>query len=183
MSQVYQALGIRDPRVNPSIPTGALLPVIVLGSLTAFTSQVIEARSIVNGGPFNILAGQSVVIAMQSVSPGGAIIEHVTAVGPFFLNIGPNQPIVGANVTPFSIGGQQVQNLYQQLLVAGPPPFGTTFSPAAVFPYETTVAGGPVCDDIWVPAGSWFWMTLVGPNGNGQFALRVREIPQAQGPS
>jgi hypothetical protein len=185
MGQVYQALGIRDPRVNPSIPTGALLPVIVLGQLTAFTPQVIEARSTVNGGPFNLIGGQWVALLMQSIAPGGTIIEQVHAAGAFNLSIGSTKPFIGVNLTPFSIGGQQVQNLYEQTgIIAGPTvPGDISNGNAAVWPHETTIAGGPTLEGIWVPPAFFFWMTLIGPNANHQYAMRMREIPQAQGPA
>lgn len=196
LSAALRALGIRDPRVIPALSgEGEITPVISFGTLETFSPEVIEARTIVNrlypGASDNRYRG----MAMQSIAPGGTIIENLFFAGTsesnspsVRVNIAPIQPFVGtSSITPWSIGGQAAQNIYlDQEDAALPAPLGGNLggshSPNREWPLDSRQA--QIFSRIWVPAAWWWWFSFESVAASVPqmfFVIRCREIPQSQG--
>lgn len=184
LSSVYRALGLRDARVIPSIATGTLTPVISLGQLETFAPEVIEARGIVNIGPFNILGGQWLGLSHFSASEGGTIIEESQNTDLCFYNLAPVKPFAGVSHVPFAAGGRPLISLFEQTgIQVGPFPSGGTLggsnTPSGSWPNP----GISLLGRVWVPPGWFFWSIQTGGNPNARVAWRFREMPEAQGPA
>lgn len=181
LSRIFEAMGIRDKRIIPSIQAGALVPTISFGNIEAFSPQVIEARGFVDRGPFNILAGQWNADAMQSMSKGGTIVERVAlnqaGIG-YHWNLAPTKPFVGALFQPLTMGGRKLQNIWEESgIQAGAFPLGSLLggSDSPMNVGDTSIAEG-----IWVPPGWFFWIVQL-QNAAAVTAVRWRELPEGQG--
>ncbi len=185
LSNVFRALGIRDPRAIPTIAGAMLAPVVVLGTFEAFAPQVIEARGYISAALQNVLLGQSYAVSHQSTAPGGTIIENIVTSDGATLNLAPVKPFTGSVVVPFTMGGQVISSIFEQSgIVVGPLPSGASLggSNTDSLHYEASkFLGG----NIWIPPSWFFWamQPTTSPNTNAWFAWRFREIPQSQGPA
>ncbi len=199
LGSVLRALGVRDPRVLPSVDPTTITPTVNFGNFNAFTGQVIEARTILNEILAPSVNGTWRGCWMLSVAPGGTIIEALgfDNLNGIQINLAPELPFNAPNVTPFSIGGQRAVNLFAVSDIDGgpnPPPTGFDFGGSGSTrrsgfgPWPTLQsASSEITRDIWVPPGWYFWITYSRVSaGQPQvvfFAIRSREIPQMQGPA
>lgn len=181
LSQLYRALGVRDPRVIPNMEGGTLIPTVSLGEFRSFAPEVIEARGFFNSSALNILGGQWVGIEHQSTAPGGTVIEAMGSADNVTWNLAPIKPFAGAPIQPFSIGGQVIQSLFEGTGInVGPFPtgisLGGTNTNAPTLGAQTAIVA-----DLWIPPSWWFW-AIMGPNPTAFVSWRFREVPESQGP-
>lgn len=182
LSEVYRALGMRDPRVIPDVAPGMLVPVIILGTFESFAAEVIEARGFVNQGPFNILAGQWVGLSHQSTAPGGTIIEELSCSDGSTLNMAPAAPFGAPAFFPFTTGGQPISSLFQVTgIQVGAAPNGFALGGTACNPLLASGARA-IAATMWVPPGWWFWVILGAGTATAFANWRFREMPEQQGP-
>jgi len=196
VSQALRALGIRDPRVIPTIQGGQVLPTISFGTFETFTPEVVEARGLLAIS----LDGISGVGAwrgykMLSIAPGGSIIEafacqpNAAGLPAFFLAIGRTDPWPGVglpmgNTQVWTIGGQQLVNAWNNstIQIGSIPSANNVPNSSGTGPQWPlgAVSDGNVYSRVWVPAGWWFWIAA-GQTADQRALVRWREIPQAQG--
>lgn len=183
LSDVYRALGLRDPRVLPSIKAGELTPIISLGEFNTFAPEVIEARGFISQGFFNVLGGQWVGVFQQSTAPGGTVIEELNCGDGTTFNLAPQRPFTAAPALVLSTGGQPIISLFEVTGInIGPAPSGQALGGSASNP---SIASGAraILGNVWVPPGWFWWVIMFGANPNAYAQWRFREMPEAQGPA
>lgn len=193
ISAALRALGIRDPRVIPTLGGGQILPVISFGEFETFVPEVIEGRGIQTWFIVGPGANRYRELKMLSVAPGGTIIESLVlgvqgvADSSVYLitSLTEPSPGIGTAVSPWVVGGQSLSNLWidSGQLVTPKPNFPPGTSSGVTFQLPFAPLAEPEnFARVWVPAGSWFTVTFDRNTATLlQILLRFREIPQAQG--
>ncbi len=138
-------------------------------------------------------AGTHNRFSLQSVAAGGTLLEYVR-VGPSggagrpALNIAPQLPFTTSPWNEvLSIGGEPLENILQfQERVANPAPqadlLGGTRLSGAILNTDSNELGDIYYSDIFVAAGSWFWVTVGDTTGQVlDVQIRWREFPEALG--
>lgn len=191
ISSALRALGIRNPRVIPSLG-GELTPTVSLGEFESFAPEVIEARGVMLGKINPTLPATSSAIQALAVAPGGFIVENITLnpdgapppTARFYLATAPTTFFLGgANFPPWTIGGQALSTLI--LTGGGFPgilglPAGGSSTPVIPFPFPMLQTPG-LLGRVWVPASWWFAVVVFDNSAATDVCFRFREIPQAQG--
>lgn len=191
LSSVFRALGIRTARAVPSLAAVELVPVVQVGDFSStFAPEVIESRGITSGNLWSTPAGQWSGCYLQSLAPGGLVIETFedrpsgAAPQPAFFQCS-SLPWVGGTFVPiFTIGGGSVASRFNFIIgQALPlPDFAGALGPGQFWDAATGASPlGRVLDRWYVAPGQFVGTYIVGQVG-ASAVIRFREIPEAQGP-
>lgn len=192
LSAVLRALGARTSASVPNVATGQLLPVVVLGDFSnTFAPETIEARGLTQGNPVSAAAGTWSGVYLQSLAPGGIVVELISQPVSNYPTMWfrcDEVPWAGGSfLAVFPIGGGTVLSRWNTILnEPNPPPVITNLRGGATYIGGLPLGLGvgfdySVFERWWIPPGSFLGAWASSP-GMDCPTIRFREIPQEQGP-